>query len=165
MAIRNTAQPQRSYFAGLIASDAPSVIHTYQLDYTQSGEVFATPSRGCVFVDAVAGTVKPSGDGVFAGIIVGNMRVVSGTESWYATGDTIELMSKGEIAVNFDDVTPGRKAPVVGGKVFVHKADGKIVTEAKDGDAIEIPNACIIAVGVSADPQLAIISLNGLVGA
>lgn len=165
MAIRNTAQPQRSYFAGLIASDAPSVIHTHQLDYTQAGEVFATPSRGCVFVDAVAGTVKPSGDGVFAGIIVGNMRVVSGGESWFANGDTVELMSKGEIAVNFDNEDSSRKAPVVGGKVFVGKTDGKIRTEANSGDAVEIPNACIIAVGVSADPQLAIISLNGLVGA
>lgn len=160
MAIPNTARSQRSYIAGMIASDGPTRVDTAVLKYTldASGtENFATPSRACTY-HATDETVAPGGTGVFAGLIVGNMRVPSNAqESWYQSGDVIELMTMGEIAVNIDNDTA---AVAVGGKVYFDQANGKLCA-ASGQDRTEIKGAVITKIGVTADPRLAVISLTG----
>ena len=162
MAIPNTAKQQRSYFAGMIASDGPARVDTAVLDYTLANENFATPSRACTWLTDE--TVKPGGTGVFAGLIVGNSRVVSDSrESWHQSGDVVELMQMGEIAVNFDDEAGTYTAPVVGGEVWFENANGKLRTAQQGGGSgnTKIKGAVITKVGVAADPQLAVITLTG----
>ena len=161
MAIPYNAAQQRSYIAGMIASDGPTRVDTAVLKYTLAGENFATPSRACT-LNADGETVAPGGTGAFAGLIVGNMRVVSDSrESWHQNGDVIELMQMGEIAVNFDNENGTFTAPVVGGQVWFEKSTGKLRTAQSDTDNTRIVGAVITKVGVTADPQLAVISLTG----
>ena len=169
MAIPNTAQVQRSYIAGMIASESPARIKTAVLKYTldaTGAENFATPSRACTY-DATDETVAPGGSGVFAGLIVGNQRVPSSAqESWYQSGDTIELMTMGEIAVNIDnsDTDPSSTA-VVGGKVYFEPASGKLFAS-NNGGHTEIPNAVITKIdNNTTGARLAVIALTGPVGA
>lgn len=167
MAIPNTAKSQRSYIAGMIAFESPRRIKTAVLKYTldASGkENFATPSRACTY-DATDETVAPGGSGVFAGLIVGNMRVPSNAqESWYQSGDVIELMTMGEMAVNIDlaisDVARGAS-------VHYQKTNGKLGAGVGNGTTtITIKNAVITDHGdKSANPCLALVTLNGPVGA
>lgn len=160
MAIPYNAAQQRSYIAGMIASDGPTRVDTAVLKYTldaTGAENFATPSRACT-LNADGETVAPGGTGFFAGIIVGNSRVVSDSrESWHQNGDVIELMQMGEIAVNFDNDT---SAVAVGGKVYFDQTNGKLCA-ASGQDRTEIKGAVITKAGVTADPRLAVISLTG----
>lgn len=161
MAIPNNAAQQRSYIAGMIASESPTRVDTAVLKYTIAGENFATPSRACT-LNLDGETVAPGGTGFFAGIIVGNMRVLSDRgESWHQNGDVIELMQMGEIAVNFDNESSTFTAPAVGGEVWFEKSTGKLRTAQNNTDNTKIVGAVITKVGVTADPQLAVISLTG----
>ena len=161
MAIPNNAAQQRSYIAGMIASEGPTRVDTAVLKYTLSGENFATPSRACT-LNSDGETVAPGGTGVFAGLIVGNQRVLSDRgESWHQNGDVIELMQMGEIAVNFDNEDGTFAAPAVGGPVWFEKSTGKLRTAQSDTDNTQIKGAVITKIGVSADPQLAVITLTG----
>lgn len=163
MAIPNTAKSQRSYIAGMIASDGPTRVDTAVLKYTldaSGDENFATPSRACTY-NAGTDTVAPGGDGAFAGLIVGNMRVPSNAqESWYQSGDVIELMTMGEIAVNIDlaisDVARGAA-------VHYQKTNGKLGAGVGNGTTtITIKNAVITDHGdKSANPCLALVTLTG----
>ena len=169
MAIPNTAKSQRSYIAGMIAFESPLRIKTAVLKYTldaSGDENFATPSRACTY-DATDETVAPGGSGVFAGLIVGNMRVPSNAqESWYQSGDVIELMTMGEIAVNIDNANNNpSSAAAVGGKVYFDPDNGKLFAAAT-GSKTEIPNATIIRIDENTSPtRLAVVSLTGPVGA
>ena len=160
MAIPYNAAQQRSYIAGMIASDGPTRVDTAVLKYTLDAtgtENFATPSRACT-LNVDGETVATGGTGVFAGLIVGNMRVVSDSRaSWHQNGDVIELMQMGEIAVNIDKNTA---AVAVGGKVYFDQANGKLCADSGQ-DRTEIKGAVITKVGVSANPRLAVISLTG----
>ena len=167
MAIPYNAAQQRSYIAGMIASDGPTRIDTAVLKYTLDAtgtENFATPSRACT-LNVDGETVAPGGKGVFAGLIVGNMRVPSSAqESWYQNGDVIELMQMGEIAVNIDSSADDPSSgAVVGGPVYYHSDNGKLFASntQSSADIIQIKGAVITKIGVSADPRIAVISLTG----
>lgn len=166
MAIPNAARAQRSYLAGMIANDGPTRIHTAVLKYTldaSGDENFATPSRACT-VNNDGETVAPGGNGVFAGLIVGNMRVPShAQESWYQSGDVVELMQLGTIAVNIDNTTndPSSGA-IVGGKVYFEPASGKLVAGNSTSGNTEIPGAVIVALDAGDKPtRSALVTLNG----
>jgi hypothetical protein len=162
MSIPNTAKQQNSYFAGLLSHESPSRVSTAILDYALDTDVenYATPSRACTYnVDDE--TVAPGGDGVFAGLILGNERVPSeGGETWYAKGDKIELVEMGRVAVNIDlainDVARGAA-------VHFQKDNGKLGAGAGNGTTtITIKNAVITEHGDKAkSPCLALVTLTG----
>lgn len=168
MSIPNTARDLRSYIAGMIASDSPTRIDTAVLKYTldaTGAENFATPSRACT-VNGDGETVAPGGKGVFAGLIVGNMRVPSSAqESWYQNGDTIELMLFGEIAVNIDNSADDPSSgAAVGGPVYYHSDNGKLLASntQTDADIIQIPGAVITKIDDGSKlTRSAVVMLNG----
>ena len=101
----NNARPMRSGIAGMLSRDSGYIVESYVLKYTfvQADENYATPSR--VVSLAADGTVYPGNTGTDAvvGILVGNMRVVSdGQESWFKSGDTVEVLRAGYIFGNID---------------------------------------------------------------
>lgn len=162
MTIPNAAKQQNSYFAGMLSHESPSRVSTAILDYTLDTDVenYATPSRACTYnVDDE--TVAPGGDGVFAGLILGNERVPSDSgETWYAKGDKIELVEMGRMAVNIDlaisDVARGAA-------VHFQKDNGKLGAGNGDGTTtITIKNAVITEHGDKAkSPCLALVTLTG----
>lgn len=163
MTIPNTAKQQRSYFAGLLSHESPSRVSTAILDYALDPvtlENYATPSRACTY-NADDETVAPGGDGVFAGLILGNERVPSDSgESWYAKGDKIELVEMGRVAVNIDlainDVARGAA-------VHFQKDNGKLGAGVGNGTTtITIKNAVITEHGdKTKSPCLALVTLTG----
>ena len=168
MAIPNNAAQQRSYIAGMIASVGPTRVDTAVLKYTLDATVtenFATPSRACT-VNNDGETVAPGGTGVFAGLIVGNMRVQSDSqESWYKSGDVIELMQMGEIAVNIDNSADDPSSgAVVGGPVYYHSDNGKLLASntLTSADIIQIKGAVITKIDGGRKPtRSAVITLTG----
>jgi hypothetical protein len=161
MSIPNTAKQQNSYIVGVLSHESPSRVSTAIVDYDldTSVENYATPSRACTY-NADDETVAPGGDGVFAGLILGNERVPSDGESWYAKGDKVELVEMGRVAVNIDlainDVARGAA-------VHFQKDNGKL--GAGDGNGtttITIKNAVITEHGDKAkSPCLALVTLTG----
>lgn len=161
MTIPNSAKQQNSYFAGMLSHESPSRVSTAIVDYDldTSVENYATPSRACTYT-AGTDTVAPGGDGVFAGLILGNERVPSDGESWYAKGDKVELVEMGRVAVNIDlainDVARGAA-------VHFQKDNGKLGAGAGNGTTtITIKNAVITEHGDKAkSPCLALVTLTG----
>lgn len=162
MTIPNTAKQQNSYFAGLLSHESPSRVSTAIVDYTLDTDVenYATPSRACTY-NAGTDTVAPGGDGVFAGLILGNERVPSDADqTWYQKGDKIELVEMGRVAVNIDlaisDVARGAA-------VHFQKDNGKLGAGTGDGTTtITIKNAVITEHGdKSKSPCLALVTLTG----
>lgn len=168
MSIRNSVRPMRSGIVGTLASEGPLRAGKAILDYTfsESTENHATPSRAVTFAADGSGTVQPGGTGVFAGLILGNERILSDNdESWYSDGDAIEFLEMGEIFANIDnsEATPDNKSSVaaVGGKVYFEPATGKLFA-ASTGSMTEIKGAVITAVDAGDSPvRLVKIMLNG----
>lgn len=162
MTIPNTAKQQNSYFAGLLSHESPSRVSTAILDYTLDTDVenYATPSRACTYnVDDE--TVAPGGDGVFAGLILGNERVPSESgQTWYAKGDKIELVEMGRVAVNIDLAISDVER---GAAVHFQKDNGKLgAGEGNGTTTITIKNAVITEHGDKAkSPCLALVTLTG----
>ena len=162
MTIPNTAKQQKSYIVGTLSHESPTRVTTAIVDYDldTSAENFATPSRACTY-NAGTDTVAPGGDGVFAGLILGNERVPSDDGSlWYKKGDKVELLEMGKIAVNIDlaisDVARGAA-------VHYQKSNGKLGAGVGNGTTtITIKNAVITDYGdKSANPCLALVTLTG----
>ena len=162
MTIPNTAKAQKSYIVGALSHESPSRVNTAIIDYTfdASVENFATPSRACTY-NSGTDTVAPGGDGVFAGLILGNERIASDDgSSWYKKGDKVELVEMGRVAVNIDlaisDVARGAA-------VHYQKTTGKLGAGLGDGTTtITIKNAVITDHGdKSATPCLALVTLTG----
>lgn len=162
MTIPNTAEQQRSYFAGLLSHESPSRVSTAILDYDLDTDVenYATPSRACTY-NADNKTVAPGGDGVFAGLILGNERVPSDAgQTWYQKGDKVELVEMGRVAVNIDLAIEDVER---GAAVHFQKDNGKLGAGAGNGTTtITIKNAVITDYGdKSKSPCLALVTLTG----
>ena len=162
MTIPNTAKSQKSYIVGTLSHESPSRVTTAIIDYTFDAGVenFATPSCACTY-NSGTDTVAPGGDGVFAGLSLGNERIASDDgSSWYKKGDKVELVEMGRIAVNIDlaisDVARGAA-------VHYQKTTGKLGAGVGDGTTtITIKNAVITDHGdKSANPCLALVTLTG----
>ena len=143
----NSARPMRSGFAGMLSRDSGYIIESYVLKFTfvQADENYATPSR--VVSLAADGTVYPGNTGTdpVIGILVGNMRVVSdGQESWFKSGDTVEVLRAGYIFGNID----GGSATLFGNVKYEKKSGKTMMT----GTAL--PKAKVQKVGEANDPQL-----------
>ena len=164
MAIPNHVKPMRSGVVGTLANDGPARIKAYVLNYTfnASTENHATPSRAVsVAADGTVHTGKDNG-AVFAGLILGNQRVLSKTgESWHSSGDQIEVISMGEVFVNIDNSGDNpSNAAAVGGKVYFEAATGKLF--AGDTGTVEIKGAIITEVDAGDKPtRLCKITLTG----
>lgn len=143
----NSAKPMRSGIAGMLSRDSGNIVESYVLkyDFVEANENFATPSR--VVSLASDGTVYPGNTGTdtVIGILVGNMRVVSdGQESWFKSGDTVEVLRAGYIFGNID----GGSATLFA-NVKYEKKSGKTMMTGTD-----LPKAKVQKVGESNDPQL-----------
>ena len=143
----NNARPMRSGIAGMLSRDSGNIVESYVLKYTfvEANENYATPSR--VVSLASDGTVYPGNTGTdpVIGILVGNMRVVSdGQESWFKSGDTVEVLRSGYIFVNID----GGGATLFA-VVKYEKKSGKTMMTGTD-----LPKAKVQKVGEANDPQL-----------
>lgn len=164
MTIPNHVKPMRSGVVGTLANDSPKRIKTYVLsyDFSATTENHATPSRAVS--EASDGTVHTGKDdgAVFAGLILGNQRVLSKTgESWHSSGDQIEVISMGEVFVNIDNSTDNPStAAAVGGKVYFEAATGKLF--AGSTGTVEIKGAIITEVDSNASGvRLCKITLTG----
>ena len=143
----NNARPMRSGIAGMLSRDSGCIVESYVLkyDFVEADENFATPSR--VVSLASDGTVYPGNTGTdtVLGILVGNMRVVSdGQQSWFKSGDTVEVLRAGYIFGNID----GGNATLFA-DVKYEKKSGKTMMTGTD-----LPKAKVQKVGESNDPQL-----------
>ena len=143
----NSANSMRSGIAGMLSRDSGHIVESYVLKYTfvQADENYATPSR--VVSLASDGTVYPGNTGTDAvvGILVGNMRVVSdGQESWFKSGDIVEVLRAGYIFGNID----GGGATLFA-DVKYEKKSGKTMMTGTD-----LPKAKVQKVGEVNDPQL-----------
>jgi hypothetical protein len=164
MAIPNHAKPMRSGVVGTLANDGPKRVKSYVLNYefNAATENHATPSRAVS--EAADGTVHPGkgNNAVFAGLILGNQRVLSKTgESWFASGAVIEVISMGPIFVNIDNSTDNpSSAAKVGGKVYFEATTGKLF--AGSTSTVEIKGAIITEVDAGDKPtRLCKITLTG----
>ena len=142
----NNARPMRSGIAGML-SRGEGIREPYVLKYTfvQADENYATPSR--VVSLAADGTVYPGNTGTdpVVGILVGNMRVVSdGQESWFKSGDTVEVLRAGYIFGNID----GGGATLFADVKYEKKSGKTMMT------GIALPKAKVQKVGEAKDPQL-----------
>ena len=143
----NSAKSMRSGIAGMLSRDSGNIVESYVLkyDFVEANENFATPSR--VVSLASDGTVYPGNTGTdtVLGILVGNMRVVSdGQQSWFKSGDTVEVLRAGYIFGNID----GGSATLFA-NVKYEKKSGKTMMTGTD-----LPKAKVQKVGESNDPQL-----------
>ena len=143
----NSAKPMKSGIAGMLSRDSGYIVESYVLkyDFVEADENFATPSR--VVSLASDGTVYPGNTGTdtVLGILVGNMRVVSdGQQSWFKSGDTVEVLRAGYIFGNID----GGSATLFA-NVKYEKKSGKTMMTGTD-----LPKAKVQKVGESNDPQL-----------
>ena len=143
----NNARPMRSGIAGMLSRDSEYIVESYILkyDFVQADENYATPSR--VVSLASDGTVYPGNTGTdpVIGILVGNMRVVSDSqESWFKSGDTVEVLRAGYIFGNID----GGGATLFA-NVKYEKKSGKTMMTGTD-----LPKAKVQKVGESNNPQL-----------
>lgn len=143
----NSAKPMKSGIAGMLSRDSGKIVESYVLkyDFVEADENFATPSR--VVSLASDGTVYPGNTGTdtVLGILVGNMRVVSdGQQSWFKSGDTVEVLRAGYIFGNID----GGSATLFA-NVKYEKKSGKTMMTGTD-----LPKAKVQKVGESNDPQL-----------
>lgn len=143
----NNANPMRSGIAGMLSRDSGNIVESYVLkyDFVQADENYATPSR--VVSLASDGTVYPGNTGTdpVIGILVGNMRVVSdGQQSWFKSGDTVEVLRSGYIFGNID----GGSATLFA-NVKYEKKSGKTMMTGTD-----LPKAKVQKVGEAKDPQL-----------
>ena len=143
----NNANSMRSGIAGMLSRDSGNIVESYVLKYTfvEANENYATPSR--VVSLASDGTVYPGNTGTdtVIGILVGNMRVVSdGQESWFKSGDTVEVLRAGYIFGNID----GGSATLFA-DVKYEKKSGKTMMTGTD-----LPKAKVQKVGEANDPQL-----------
>lgn len=149
----NNARPMRSGIAGMLSRDSGNIVESYVLKYTfvEADENYATPSR--VVSIAADGTVYPGNTGTdtVIGILVGNMRVVSdGQESWFKSGDTVEVLRAGYIFGNID----GGSATLFA-DVKYEKKSGKTMMTGTD-----LPKAKVQKVGEANDPQLVELYVN-----
>ena len=143
----NSAKPMRSGIAGMLSRDSGNIVESYVLkyDFVEADENFATPSR--VVSLASDGTVYPGNTGTdtVLGILVGNMRVVSdGQQSWFKSGDTVEVLRAGYIFGNID----GGSATLFANVKYEKKSDKTMMT------GTDLPKAKVQKVGESNDPQL-----------
>lgn len=143
----NSANPMRSGIAGMLSRDSGNIVEPYVLkyDFVEANENYATPSR--VVSIAADGTVYPGNTGTdtVIGILVGNMRVISdGQESWFKSGDTVEVLRAGYIFGNID----GGDATLFA-DVKYEKKSGKTMMTGTD-----LPKAKVQKVGEANDPQL-----------
>lgn len=143
----NSARPMRSGIAGMLSRDSGSIVESYVLkyDFVEADENFATPSR--VVSLASDGTVYPGNTGTdpVIGMLVGNMRVVSdGQQSWFKSGDTVEVLRAGYIFGNID----GGSATLFADVKYEKKSGKTMMT----GESL--PKAKVQKVGESNDPQL-----------
>jgi hypothetical protein len=143
----NNARPMRSGIAGMLSRDSGNIVESYVLkyDFVEADENFATPSR--VVSLASDGTVYPGNTGTdpVLGILVGNMRVVSDSQqSWFKSGDTVEVLRSGYIFGNID----GGSAALFADVKYEKKSGKTMMT----GTAL--PKAKVQKVGEANDPQL-----------
>ena len=143
----NNANSMRSGIAGMLSRDSGYIVESYVLNYTfvEADENYATPSR--VVSLASDGTVYPGNTGTdtVLGILVGNMRVISDSqESWFKSGDTVEVLRSGYIFGNID----GGSATLFA-DVKYEKKSGKTMMTGTD-----LPKAKVQKVGEANDPQL-----------
>ena len=143
----NSAKPMRSGIAGMLSRDSGYIVESYVLkyDFVEADENFATPSR--VVSLASDGTVYPGNTGTdpVLGILVGNMRVVSdGQQSWFKSGDTVEVLRAGYI---FGNINGG--GATLFADVKYEKKSGKTMMTGES-----LPKAKVQKVGESNDPQL-----------
>ena len=143
----NSANSMRSGIAGMLSRDSGNIVESYVLKYTfvQADENYATPSR--VVSIAADGTVYPGNTGTdtVIGILVGNMRVVSdGQESWFKSGDTVEVLRAGYIFGNID----GGSATLFADVKYEKKSGKTMMT------GTGLPKAKVQKVGEANDPQL-----------
>lgn len=143
----NSANSMRSGIAGMLSRDSGYIVESYILKYTfvEADENYATPSR--VVSIATDGTVYPGNTGTdpVIGILVGNMRVISdGQESWFKSGDTVEVLRAGYIFGNID----GGGATLFA-DVKYEKKSGKTMMSGEN-----LPKAKVQKVGEANDPQL-----------
>lgn len=143
----NSAKPMRSGIAGMLSRDSGNIVESYILkyDFVEANGNYATPSR--VVSLAADGTVYPGNTGTdpVIGILVGNMRVVSDSqESWFKSGDTVEVLRAGYIFGNID----GGGATLFADVKYEKKSGKTMMT----GESL--PKAKVQKVGESNNPQL-----------
>ena len=143
----NSARLMISGIAGMLSRDSGNIVESYVLkyDFVEADENYATPSR--VVSLAADGTVYPGNTGTdpVIGILVGNMRVVSDSqESWFKSGDTVEVLRAGYIFGNID----GGGATLFADVKYEKKSGKTMMT----GTAL--PKAKVQKVGEANDPQL-----------
>ena len=149
----NSANSMRSGIAGMLSRDSGNIVESYVLKYTfvEADANHAVPAR--VVSLAADGTVYPGNTGTdpVIGILVGNMRVVSdGQESWFKSGDTVEVLRAGYIFGHID----GGGATLFG-NVKYEKKSGKTMMTGTD-----LPKAKVQKVGEANDPQLVELYVN-----
>ena len=143
----NSANSMRSGIAGMLSRDSGNIVEPYVLkyDFVEADENYATPSR--VVSLASDGTVYPGNKGTdpVIGILLGNMRVVSdGQQSWFKSGDTVEVLRAGYIFGNID----GGGATLFADVKYEKKSGKTMMT----GESL--PKAKVQKVGEANDPQL-----------
>lgn len=143
----NSANPMRSGIAGMLSRESGNIVESYVLKYTlvEANGNYAYPSR--VVSLAADGTVYPGNTGTdtVIGILVGNMRVVSDSqESWFKSGDTVEVLRAGYI---FGNINGG--SATLFADVKYEKKSGKTMMTGES-----LPKAKVQKVGEANDPQL-----------
>lgn len=146
-AILNNARPMRSGIAGMLSRDSGYIVESYVLKYTlvQADGNHAYPTR--VVSLAADGTVYPGNTGTdpIIGILVGNMRVVSDSqESWFKSGDTVEVLRAGYI---FGNIAGG--GATLFADVKYEKKSGRLMMTGES-----LPKAKVQKVGEANNPQL-----------
>ena len=146
-AILNNARHMISGFFGMLSRDSGNIVESYVLKFTsvQADNNYAIPAR--IVNLATNRTVYPGNTGTdpVIGILVGNMRVVSdGQESWFKSGDTVEVLRAGYIFGNID----GGGATLFADVKYEKKSGKTMMT----GTAL--PKAKVQKVGEANDPQL-----------
>lgn len=157
MAIPHTVQEMQSGIVGTLAKLGPSRVRAALLSYDETQDRKAYPGRAATFNGEQ--TVDVGGEGVFAGIILGNQRVLSDTQAeHYLTGDAIEVIAMGEVFVTLELGTDVKR----GDAVFFENATGKIGAGVADEGQTQIENAVVTDVGNNGVvPALARIMLTG----
>ena len=143
----NSANSMRSGIAGKLSRDSGNISEPYVLkyDFVQANENYALPSR--VVSLAADGTVYPGNAGTdkVLGILLGEMPVISDNqESWFKSGDTVEVLRAGYIFGNID----GGGATLFA-DVKYEKKSGKTMMTGEN-----LPKAKVQKVGEAKNPQL-----------
>ena len=102
---------------------------------------------GAVVVRTTDGVKLWAANSTIAQVLGVALRIVKTNETYaaqdakYVKFDTVDILTRGGVAVNVDLAGVSKTAPIPGAKVYIRSVDGCFVTEAEAGAALELTNA------------------------